>query len=64
MQIKTKAESEQGKVEIIFTNDEMNNDNYIDIVIGDEEYTISIDDLYHISTLFMKVAWDRRKENE
>jgi hypothetical protein len=62
MQIKTTAESEKGTVDITFTNDGLNTNNFIDMVIGDEEYTVSIDDLYHISTLFMKVAWDRRKE--
>ena len=63
MKIIIKAEGEKDKVDIVFSNEELNNPNFIDLIIEGEEYTILAEDLEIVARAFMrKKISDERRE--
>ena len=52
MKITIKAENDNGEIDIIFTNEGLNNLNYVDMIIGKEEYQVSVENLWLVAEVF------------
>lgn len=62
IEAKIQADNFEGDtVEIIFTNRELDNDNFVDMRIGHEVYTIPVDDLHCSLLPFIKRREDFQK---
>ena len=59
MKIKIYVEGENEKETISFTNEELNNDNYVDLIAGERCFTVPIEDLYYAVKAFKDIAYDR-----
>lgn len=46
MEINFTVEGEKGKENVILTDDNIDNPNYVDLIVGDHDVTVSIKDLY------------------
>ena len=49
------VDTDEKEEEIKFTNDDLDNDNFVSMVIGDKEYIISVDDLVVAGNAFNKI---------
>lgn len=54
MIINLEGETEQGREEITLSDKYLNNNNYIDLIIDDKEYTIHLESLYQAVNAFHK----------
>ena len=45
MKITIKVEGENNKEDLVLTSEYLANDNFVDMIIGGEEYTVPIDEL-------------------
>ena len=54
MKLSIEVDNETGKEEITFSNDNLNNTNFVDMYIGEKEYTICLNDLEIVTRAFVK----------
>ena len=61
MKIKIKAENnyEEKDTEIEFTDESLDNDNFVDMVVGEKLYGVSIDDLHSAVEAFRTKRYER-----
>lgn len=59
MEIKIKADTSTKETEIIFSNENLDNYNFVDLITDNEEYTLSLDDLMSV----VKAFNEKRKLN-
>lgn len=50
--IKADHDLQEDNIDLIFTDEHLDNDNFIDMVIGDKSYTLSLDDLMSVFIAF------------
>ena len=63
MKITIEAEAEDKDVELEFSNESIDNDNFVDMKIKDDYYTITVDDLYSAVMAF-KIQREERLKKE
>ena len=63
MKIEIEAETTDETCKMIFTNETLDNDNFVDIQVEDKEYTIEIDAIYASIKTFRNMR-DLRIERE
>lgn len=64
MKITITTDTDGGEKVIGFSNDNLDNFNFVDLTVGDREYTISVDDLVAIAETFRlirKLCWEREE---
>lgn len=62
MEIKFKIDSDTNdKLDMIITNEGLSNDNFVSIYINDDEYMVSVDDLYSAILVFKKIQNDNKE---
>ena len=54
MEIKIKAQTEDGEEDIIFSDDQLDNTNFIEVIIGDKTYTLIIKELKATINAFLE----------
>ena len=63
MKINIKADHQiDGEVDIVLSNDCFDNQNYIELTIGDESYDVPIEELYHAVTAFHRIKKERDEQ--
>lgn len=55
MQIKLKAETENGEVDFILTDEGLNNDNFVNVWVEGKEYTLNVLDLFQTAEVFEEI---------
>ena len=60
--IKSDVDWKDEEVDIEVDNENMDNPNYVDIIIEGKGYTVSIEDLYYAIMPFFIIKMDRKEE--
>lgn len=47
-------DSTSEEIDITLTSEQIDNENFVDMVIGEETYTVNVEDLYDAMKLFME----------
>ncbi|HDL02489.1 MAG TPA: hypothetical protein ENH20_01495 [Candidatus Pacearchaeota archaeon] len=59
MTIIIKVEGDTKQEEMTFSNDRLDNDNCVDMTVGEKEYTLSIKDLFVVVNAFNDLKWQK-----
>jgi len=63
MEIKIKAEGTEKEIDVVFANDNLDNYNFVDVIIDGNEYMFSIDDLDEAINSFIYIRDKSREED-
>ena len=55
MKITIKVETEESNTEAVFSNEMLDNQNFVDLYLQDKEYTFSVDELYQAIKVFKEL---------
>jgi hypothetical protein len=64
MKINISVEGEKDKEEMILTDDELDNWNFVEMIVGDSGYIVSVDDLYEAILTFKRRKDERIKADK
>lgn len=63
MEIKFKIDgATNDKLDMIITNEGLNNDNFVSVYIEDDEYMVSVNDLYSAILVFKKIQNENKEQ--
>ena len=65
MEVKIKADSDSSEnpIDVFLTNDNLDNYNFVDCVVEDKEYTISVENLFRAVKVFEEIRKEKKNEN-
>lgn len=62
--IKAESDIEDKSIDFVLTNEDLNNYNFVDVIVGDNGYSVSVEDLHKAAKIFEEIRLETKEDSQ